>query len=195
MEKIVSTPTETRLSPQEYLRLERLAERKSEYFDGEVIPMPGVSREHNVINGNLVFEFKSQFAGRPCEVYFCELRVKIPATNSYAYPDIAALCGESAFEDANVDTLLNPQVIIEILSDSTERHDRGLKLHHYRAIESLQEYVLVSLSECRVERYARNNSGEWLYSDVADPEGSIELSSVACRLSLARIYDRVFLEE
>ena len=192
MEKPVSTPTETRLTPEEYLRLERPAERKSEFFDGEMIPMSGVSREHNRINRNLIIELSNRLTGRPCELFFCDMRIKIPATRSYAYPDVAVLCGEPSFEDEHVDTLVNPQVIIEILSESTERHDRGRKLRQYRLIESLQEYLLVSQMECRIERYTRLASGEWVYSDITDPEGFVELSSIACQLSLARIYDRIF---
>ena len=191
MEKTVSTSTETRLSPEEYLRLERLAETKSEFFDGEVIPMPGVSRHHNRINRDLVVELTNQFTDRPCEVFFCEMRVRISATGSYAYPDVAVLCGEPTFEDNNVDTLLNPQVLIEILSDSTETHDRGRKLQHYRSIESLQEYVLISQTECRIERYSRLPSGEWAYSDVTDPQGTITLDSINCRLPVARVYRSV----
>ena len=193
MEKHVSTTTGIRLSVEEYLRLERLAERKSEYFDGEIFPMPGVTREHNIINGNIVFDLKSQLSGRPCEVYFCDMRVKLPALGAYAYPDVAVLCGEPAFEDAETDTLLNPQVLIEILSESTEHHDRGRKLQQYRSIESLREYVLVSQKECRVERYMRQASGEWVYGDVTDPEGFMVLASITCRLSVARIYDSVLL--
>jgi Uma2 family endonuclease len=194
MEKIVSTSIEARLTPEEYLRLERLTDRKNEFFDGEVIPMPGVSRYHNRINRDLIVEIMNQFAGRPCEVFFCEMRVKIVATNSYAYPDVAILCGGAAFEDANVDTLLNPQVIIEILSESTEAHDRGRKLQHYRSIESLREYLLVSQSECRIEHYARQTSGEWIYSDMTDPQGTIALNSVVCRLSLEKVYRSITFE-
>lgn len=195
MEKRMPTTSGTRITPEEYLRLERLAETRSEYFEGELFPMPGVTREHNIINGNLVFELKNQLSGRPCEVYFCEMRVKVPATGAYAYPDVAVLCGEPAFEDVKFDTLLNPQLLIEILSESTERHDRGLKLRHYRSIESLQEYVLVSQTESRMERYARQPSGAWTYSDVIDPAAILELSSIACRLSIARVYDRIDLQD
>jgi Uma2 family endonuclease len=179
MENDMSTTVGIRVTPEEYLRLERLAETRSEYFDGEILPMPGVTREHNLINGNLVFELKSQLAGRPCEVYFCEMRVKTLVTGSYAYPDIASLCGEPAFEDAKGDTLLNPQLLIEVLSESTERHDRGRKL-------------LISQTECRVERYARQSSGEWAYTDMTDPAGVLDIASIACRLSVARVYDRIF---
>jgi Uma2 family endonuclease len=193
MESKMSTTAGTRVTAEEYLRLERLAETRSEYFDGEILPMPGVTREHNLINGNLVFELKQQLSGRPCEVYFCEMRVKIPATRSYAYPDVVVVCGEPTFEDTQGDTLLNPQLIIEVLSESTERHDRGLKLRHYGAIDSLQEYVLISQTECRVERYARQPSGEWAYSDVIAAAAVLDLTSIDCRLPVAHIYDRVFL--
>ena len=194
MEKQVSTTTGIRLTPTEYLRLEGLAETKSEYFDGEMLPMPGVTREHNLINGNLVFELKNQLAGRPCEIYFCDMKVKVPATGSYAYPDVAVLCGEPAFEQGQIGVLLNPQVLIEVLSESTERHDRGLKLRHYRSIASLREYVLVSQAKCRLERYARSAAEEWTYSDVTDPQGAVELTSIACRLSVARVYDRILFK-
>jgi Uma2 family endonuclease len=190
MESKMSTTAGTRVTAEEYLRLERFAESRSEYFDGEILPMPGVTREHNLINGNLVFELKQQLSGRPCEVYFCEMRVKIPATRSYAYPDVVVVCAEPAFEDRHGDTLLNPQLIIEVLSESTERHDRGLKLRHYRAIETLQEYVLISQTDYRVERYARQPSGEWAYSDKI--AGALDLPSIGCSLSIAPIYDRVF---
>jgi Uma2 family endonuclease len=125
MEKEMSTTAGVRVTAEEYLRLERLAETKSEYFTGEIFPMPGVTRQHNLINGNVVTELNNQLSGRPCDVYFCEMRVKTPLSSSYAYPDIAVLCGEPVFEDADGDTLLNPQLIIEILSESTERHDRA----------------------------------------------------------------------
>jgi Uma2 family endonuclease len=120
------------------------------------------------------------------------MRVKTPVAGSYAYPDIAALCGEPAFEDAKGDTLLNPQLLIEVPSESTERHDRGRKLRHYRSIDSLQEYLLISQTECRVERYARQSSGEWAYTDMTDPAGVLDIASIACRLSVARVYDRIF---
>ena len=120
------------------------------------------------------------------------MKVKVPATGSYAYSDVVALCGEPAFEPGEIGILLNPQVLIEVLSDSTERHDRGVKLQHYRSIENLREYVLVSQAEYRVERYARNAQGEWTYSDVTDPDGVADLTSINCRLSVARIYNRIF---
>ena len=131
---------------------------------------------------------------RPCEVYALDMRTKISPVGIYAYPDVAAVCGEPAFEDANLDTLVNPDLIIEVLANSTESHDRGKKFAHYRTIDSLREYVLVSHAECRIERFLRQDDGKWLYSENTDPDGSVELTSVTCRLSLSRVYHKIDLE-
>lgn len=195
MDNQVSTQPKVRFSPEEYLELERRAETKSEYLDGEIFPMPGVSREHSLIVNNIVTELCNQVVDRPCEVHGPEMRVKIPATGLYTYPDIAVVCGQPKFEDRHVDTFLNPQLIIEVLSDSTESYDRGKKFAHYRSLDSLLEYVLVSQNECRVEQYIRQSDGKWLYSELSDPQGSIELMSGVCRLSLSRIYHRIQFEQ
>src|SRR5436190_16681809 len=157
MEHEVSTQPKTRITPQEYLELERKAATKSEYLDGEMFAMSGVLREHSIIVINITSELNSQFVERPCEVHGPDMRVKVSATGLYTYPDVAAVCGEPAFEDAHVDTLTNPQLIIEVLSDSTESYDRGKKFAHYRTIDSLREYVLVSQTECRIERFLRQD--------------------------------------
>jgi Uma2 family endonuclease len=191
MEKHLSSSTETRVTPEEYLRLERLSEERNEFFGGEIVHMPGVSRQHNRINRNLIVELSPQLEQTGCEVFFCEMRVKIGATTSYAYPDLAVVSGESQFEDSHVDTLLNPCVIVEVLSESTEKHDRGEKLRQYRSIESLRDYVLVSQSECRIERYSRQPSGEWIYSDLSDAASVLELPSIECHIPLERIYRNV----
>jgi Uma2 family endonuclease len=194
MEHHVSSQPRVRTTSEDYLKLEREAEFRSEYVDGEIFPMPGVQREHNRIEVNVVVELGTQFMDRPCEVYTSNMRTKVSATGLYTYPDIVVVCGKPEFEDEHVDTLLNPQVIIEVLSDSTESNDRGKKFAHYRTINSLQEYLLVSQKECRVERFARQSDGTWLYSDCTDPNGFVELTSVACRLPLARVYHRVDFE-
>jgi Uma2 family endonuclease len=194
MENEVSTQPKPRITPQEYLELERKAETRSEYFDGEMFAMSGARREHTKIVVNLAAELNTQFMDRPCEVYALDMRTKVSATGLYTYPDIAAVCDEPRFEDAHFDTLLNPQLIIEVLSDSTESYDRGKKFAHYRAIDSLREYVLVSQTECRIERFTRQDDGNWLYTETTDPDGSIELTSVACRLSLSRVYHKVDFE-
>jgi Uma2 family endonuclease len=194
MENEVTTQPESHITPEEYLALERQAATKSEYLDGEMFAMSGATREHTQIAGNITTELNVQLMDRPCEVYPLDMRTKVAATGLYTYPDVAVVCGEPQFEDANMDTLVNPDLIIEVLSHSTESYDRGKKFAHYRNFDSLREYVLVSQTECRVERFCRQDDGNWLYSENTDPGGSIELASVACRLSLSRVYHKVDFE-
>jgi Uma2 family endonuclease len=195
MEREVSTQSRVRVTPEEYLALERQAETKSDYFDGEMLQMPGVSLNHVTIVTNFVSELNSQFLDRPCRVLSTDLHVKIPRTGSYVYPDVIVVSGEPELEDDHQDTLLNPLVIFEVLSPSTESYDRGPKFAHYRTIESLQEYFLVSQTEVRIERYLRQDEGNWLYSEVTDPGASLELVSVACRIPVSRIYGKVDFEK
>ena len=194
MENEVSTHPKVRITPQEYLELERKAEIKSEYVDGEMFAMSGATREHTLIVTNITVELGNQFVDRPCELYPLDLRTKVSSTGLYTYPDISAVCGEPKFEDDHFDTLVNPNLIIEVLSATTEPYDRGKKFAHYRTIDSLKEYVLVSQTECRIERFSRQTESNWLYTETTDPEGSIELTSVACRLSLSRVYHKVDFE-
>jgi len=191
MEREVSTQSKVRITPEEYLALERKAETRSEYFDGEMIPMPGVSLQHDRIVINLISELDSQFQDRPGEVHGPDFRIKVPHMGSYFYPDVSVVLGNPELEDEYGDSMLNPRVVIEVLSPSTESYDRGPKFAHYRTLESLQEFVLVSQTEPRVERYVRQDDRNWLYSEVTDPAGSLELVSVACRVPLSRIYRKV----
>lgn len=142
------------VSSEDYLTQEREAEFKSEYLNGEVYAMAGASRNHNQITSNLVVSLGSQLATEPCGVYVSDMKVRTHTleTNKYSYPDVVVTCGEELFEDSQGDVLLNPQIIIEVLSNSTEAYDRGLKFFHYQLIPSLQEYLLVSQHYCRVER-------------------------------------------
>lgn len=194
MEQNVSTQAKVRITPEEYLEIERAAEFRSEYLNGEMFPMPGASFKHNLISLNVAGDLRTAFMDRPCLVVTTDMRIKVPSTGLFTYPDVVALCGAPRLEGDREDILLNPQLIVEVLSPSTESYDRGKKFAHYRTIESLQEYVLVSQTECRVERFTRQSDGEWLYSEATDANGSIELKSVACRLNLASVYHRVELE-
>jgi Uma2 family endonuclease len=187
MENEVSTQPKNRITPQEYLELDRKSEMRNEYFDGQMF----ATREHIKIVANITMELGSQFLDRPCELYPTAMRTRVSETGLYTYPDIAVVCVEPQFEDAHFDTLLNPQLIIEVLSDSTKSYDRGRKFVHYRNIDSLREYVLVSQDECRIERFSRQDNGTWLYIETTDPQGSLELQSVTCRLSVARVYHKV----
>src|SRR3989442_7543846 len=160
----MSSERKINLNPGQYLTLDRRAEFRSEYVDGDMVAMSGGSREHNLIVTNLVRELSFQLKGRPCEVYPSNMRVKVSATGLYTYPDVVVVCGEPKFEDENVDTLINPTLIAEVLSDSTEAYDRGAKFGHYRKVDSLTEYLLVAQKEPRIEQYVRQAAGPWLRS-------------------------------
>ena len=188
----MSTQLKTYLTPQEYLALEREAQIKSEYFNGEMSSMSGASRKHNLIVTNIVAELHQQMKGRPCEVYPNDMRVKVSATGLYTYPDAIVVCGEPRFEDAHVDTLLNPTLIVEVLSASTAAYDRGQKFGHYRGVESLTEYVLVAQDECKVEHFAKQGDRQWLQTVVQSLEAEIQLVSIQGVLRLREIYDKVF---
>ncbi len=153
---------EPEMTPEAYLAFEReQTDAKHEFLDGEIIPMAGASRQHIRIVANLVVSLGSQLRGPPCDVYPSDMRVKIPATGLYTYPDVVALCHEPRFEDDAVDTRLNPSVIIEVLSPSTEAYDRGIKFTHYRSIEDLQLYILVAQDKPQIEIFRRQESGDW----------------------------------
>jgi len=187
----MSTQPQPRLTPQQYLAWERQQETRHEFFDGEIFAMTGASREHNLVCLNTAASLHNQLRGKPCEVYNNDMRVKVSETGMYTYPDIVAACTEPQFEDAEVDTLLNPVLIIEVLSDSTEQYDRGAKFRHYRTLESLQDYLLVAQAECRVEHYVRAAAGGWLLTEYGGRDNTIDLAAVGCRLLLRDMYERV----
>jgi Uma2 family endonuclease len=179
------------LTPQEYLALERRAETKSEYLRGEMFARARANREHNLIASNVAAELSQQLRDRPCEVYPADMRVKVSSTGLYTYPDVTVVCGEPQFEDAEVDTLLNPTVLVEVLSSSTADYDRGGKATHYRSLPSLQEYVLISQDQALVEHYARQGPDQWLLTEKHSLEDTLVLASIHCRLPLAEIYLKV----
>ena len=178
------------ISPEAYLEMERKAETKSEYINGCVLAMAGASRRHNQIVFNLARIIGNQLENRPCAAYVGDMRVKVRETGMYAYPDLAAVCDEPEFEDAQVDTLLNPSLIVEVLSASTEVYDRGEKFAHYRRLSSLSEYVLVSQDKVRVELFSRQGK-KWVFSEYAGARDRVVLASVKCEMTLQEIYDKV----
>lgn len=184
------------LTEAEYLQQERHAEFKSEYLNGEIYAMAGASRRHNQITSNLVISLGSQLLEKPCGVYSSDMKVRTRTekTNKYSYPDVAVVCGEEQFEDEKGDVLLNPLVIIEVLSESTEAYDRGLKFFHYQLIPSLHEYLLVTQDYCRVEKYLRQDNNHWVYSEYHDMQDVIEINTLQCQLKVIDIYRRVFSE-
>jgi Uma2 family endonuclease len=147
----MSSQPRQNLSVQQYLEIERASETKHEFFRGQTFAMSGASRKHIVISGNIARWIHQQFDGRPCEVYQADMRVKVSETGLYTYPDVVAVCHDPKFEDAAVDTLLNPQVIIEVASKSTENYDRRVKFAHYKTLDSLTVYIMVSQEQPVVE--------------------------------------------
>jgi Uma2 family endonuclease len=179
------------ISPEEFLRLERQSEYKSEYLNGEIFAMSGASRKHNLITGNIGGEFHQQLKGKPCEVYLSDMRLKVTATGLYTYPDVVAVCGEPKFEDEYLDTLLNPTLLVEVLSPSTERYDRIAKSSYYRTIGSLAEHLLVAQDEVRLEQYVKQADGQWLLFEFSSLDSVVELPSIGCTLVLRDVYDKV----
>jgi len=191
----MSALAKPRLTPEEYLARERKAEFKSEYFAGETFAMAGAREPHILVVTNLVRELSSQLESRPCKVYSSDMRVRVSPTGLYTYPDVTVVCGRPQFEDEERDTLLNPTVLVEVLSESTQKYDRGKKFDHYRRIKSLREYVLIAQDECRVERFERRQNGNWLLSVMARMEDTLKLSAIGCELPLSEIYAKVEFPE
>jgi Uma2 family endonuclease len=177
-------------TPEEYLAFERASEWKHEYVNGQIVAMTGASREHSFIVGNVFGELRQQLRGQPCEPHMNDMRVKVSPTGLYTYPDVLVACPPVQIEDAHVDTVLNPVVIVEVLSPSTELYDRTVKFAHYRRLESLREYVLIAQDKPWVEQLVRQGD-QWLltvYDALADV---LSLGSIGCAVALRDVYERV----
>jgi Uma2 family endonuclease len=190
----MTTQRKPRLTPQEYLALDRRDEYKNEYLNGEIFAMTDASRRHNLISLNTATSLNAQLASRDCEVYASDMRVKVSTTGLYTYPDVVVVCGAPEFEDEEIDTLINPTVIIEVLSKSTEGYDRGEKFEHYRSLTTLAEFILISQEKYHVEHFLRRENAQWLLSETNDLQGDLELPSIGCRLSLTDIYRKVEID-
>lgn len=180
-----------KMTPAEYLAMERSSEFKHEYFDGEIVAMTGVRRAHSLVNGTMHNLLYNQLRGGACEVHQSDLRVFAPKLNSYTYPDLVVFCGEPEFPDNEFDTLLNPIVVIEILSESTERYDRGRKAAAYRAIPTVIDLLLVTKEEPLIEHQHRMGEERWLLETVRGLDAVITLESIGCTLALADVYERI----
>lgn len=179
------------VTPQQYLELERRAEAKSEYFNGEVYALAGASPRHTTIAANVIISLGLQFRGRPCTVHTGDLRVKVNPTGLYTYPDVVVVCGQPKFDDARKDTLLNPTLIVEVLSESTEAYDRTRKFEHYRTLESLTDYLLISQDAAWIEHRARHATDRWLIGFYMGLETVVPISSLGCELPMAEVYDKI----
>ncbi len=186
---------------EEYLALERASEERYAYLDGQIYAMAGESPEHGDICSNLVIDVGAQLRGRPCRVWTKDTKVRsgpIPQTRRifkglFSYPDLVMVCGEPQFHDAYRDVLLNPTVIIEVLSPNTEAFDRGEKFRRYRIFNpSLSDYVLVAQDQPLIEHFVRQEQGQWLLAaSVSDLSSSVSLASIQCTLPLTNVYDRI----
>lgn len=190
----MASQPKTKFTPEEYLAIDRQSEYKHEYFNGEIFAMTGASRRHNLISVNVAGSLNVQLTDRECEVYASDMRVKVNPTGLYTYPDVVVVCGAPQFDDKEIDTLLNPTVVIEVLSKTTEGYDRGDKSEHYRTIESLAEIVLIAQDKHHVEHYNRQTGNQWLLSETNRLPDKITLTSISCELSLSDIYRKVSID-
>lgn len=179
------------ITPEAYLEMERQAETKSEYYKGEVFAMAGATKEHNKIVAAIVGELYNYFKGKNCSVFPSDIRVHNEENGFYTYPDVTVACGEEKYLDNEFDTLLNPIIILEVLSNTTESYDRGIKFKLYRSIPSLKHYVLVSSTEVNAEVYTRNEKDEWILTTVNDKAASIYVSAIPFPLPLKAVYSQV----
>jgi Uma2 family endonuclease len=186
----------------EYLAFEQTSEIKHEFLNGYAYPLHGARTEttigtcnaHSLICAYTIIGLGIQLRGGPCAVRASDMRVKVEATGLYTYPDISVVCGEARFLPDVFDTLLNPVLIIEVLSPSTERYDRGKKFHHYQRLESLREYVLIAQDSPHIERFLRQDDGTWILTNVTGMDASLQLASVDAALALADVYEKVTFE-
>lgn len=181
------------LSPEEYFALERESEIRHEYFDGEIFAMAGGSHAHNLLVGNLARELGNALKGRACFVYPSDMRVQLAASRQYTYPDVTVVCGPPRFDTGRRDTLINPLVIFEVLSESTERYDRGAKFGFYRALPTVSDYLLVSQDQALVEHFHRAADDSWVLRTFSSGD-RLELLSLGVALAVDEIYDKVLDE-
>lgn len=191
----MSTQPKTFLTPEQYLDIERKAEYKSEYYRGEMFAMAGASLAHNTLVANLIGEFHGKLRAGPCRVLPSDMRVRVTSTGLYTYPDVVVVCGEPRVLDNQMDTLLNPSVLVEVLSPSTEDYDRGRKFEQYQSIESLREYLMLASDRVHADLYTRQPDGCWLLTSATRLEDSLDLQSVGCSLALAGLYEKIDFPE
>jgi Uma2 family endonuclease len=187
----MSAVAEPRYTIEEYLARERVAPHKSEYYQGQIFAMSGGSPRHNTTGGNIFASLRGRLRGTRCRPYNSDQRIRIPANGLATYPDVSVVCGELQLDSQDREAIVNPRVIFEVLSKSTESYDRGKKFGLYRQLEPLGEYVLVAQDEPQVERFVRREDGSWLFTVFKGLEAVLELSTLACVLPLSEIYEDV----
>ena len=183
----------SKVTEEQYLAMDRAAEIRSEFLDGEMWAMAGGSMRHAELHGNIYLELRNALRGSDRRPYASELRVRVMPRRMYAYPDVTVVCGKPQLADERQDILLNPAVIVEVLSPSTETYDRGAKFRYYLAIDTLKDYILVDQSRMRVEQYTRGADGAWTFRAYQQPQDALKIDSIGVSLPLNRIYDHVEL--
>jgi Uma2 family endonuclease len=195
VEEAMTPQPKRSLSEEEYLTFEQSSPIKHEFFHGEIYAMTGGTESHNLLAGNAYAALHAQLRRRPCKTYTSDQRIKVMATGLHTYPDVTIVCGKSQFIDRPHQTVINPIVIIEVLSPSTERYDRGMKFQNYRTIPTLQDYLLISQDDHRIEHYTRQENGEWLLREAIGLAAQITIQSIDCILTLEDVYEKVEFEE
>lgn len=180
----------TKVTAEEYLALDRAAEFRSEFIDGEIVAMSGGSLRHSALKINLAGEVRDALRGTPCRAFDSDLRVRV-SPRMYTYPDLTVVCGKPMIADERQDILLNPKVIFEVLSPSTEFYDRGVKFRHYREIESLSDYILVDQDQARIEQFTRGDAHTWTFHDYKDASEMLRIESIGVSIPISHIYERV----
>lgn len=183
------------VSPDEYLEMERASDTRHEYYKGEVYAMSGASLEHNVIVKNINTQVLPFLKGKTCDMFGSDLRIFIPENSLYTYPDFSIVCGKPNTTDDENDTIINPSVLIEVLSKSTRQYDRGTKFNLYRSIPTLQEYIMVDSTSISVEIYKRQPDNRWLLTEFKDISDSFDISTIGHRVDLKDVYEAVSFEE
>jgi len=189
----MASPPKTLYTPEDYLALERSGDAKHEYYNGEIFAMGGASKWHVLIVTNLIGELHFQLKDGPCQVYSTDLRVRVAPAGLYTYPDVIVVCDEPRFSDEQEDTLVNPALIIEVLSESTKDYDRGGKFEQYRTLDSFVEYLLIAQDRPHVEHHTRQPDGGWILHETNKLDDTIQLKSVPCSVRLSAIYSKVAL--
>jgi Uma2 family endonuclease len=180
------------VTEEQYLAIDRASEFRNELLDGEIVPMSGGGLRHAQVKGGMVGQLYIALQGSDCEAFTSNFRVRV-SSRIYTYPDAIVVCGKPLLADGRKDTLLNPRVIVEVLSPSTEHYDRGLKFQYYRAMESLQDYILVSQDQIRIEQFTRGDARSWTLRDYQSVGETLRIESVGVSIPIARIYERVEL--
>ena len=182
-------------TPTEYLAMEEVADYKSEFFNGEIFAMSGGTPDHSTVAVNMTIALGTRLASRPCRVFNSDMRLNVERNGLYTYPDVMVICGKIELVKRRNDTVTNPVLIVEVLSESTRDYDRGMKFNMYKQVPSLQEYVVVESENPRVECYRRGADDQWVVEMIDDTSATVRLASVACEISISEIYRKVSWEQ